>query len=119
MKEGGRKVKQDGESTLSRRQTLFSYLPAAEILEEKKIQGGSHTTAVATMQKDGIRRIFSGCEAVGEKHAARLRCITRSPEENARPASSHSYLHDDVKGQVEQQVADEDAQHVEAKSLSR
>lgn len=25
---------------------------------------------------------------------------------------SHAYLHDDVKGQIEQQVADEDAQHV-------
>ena len=39
--------------------------------------------------------------------------LFRSPEEGPRrPASSHSYLHDDVKGQVEQQVADEDAQHV-------
>lgn len=29
-----------------------------------------------------------------------------------RPPSAHSYLHDDVKGQVEQQVTDEDPQHV-------
>ena len=34
-REVGRSEKPDGESTLSRRQTLFSYLPAAEILEEK------------------------------------------------------------------------------------
>lgn len=34
----------------------------------------------------------------------------------AAPApSGHAYLHDDVEGQVEQQVADEDAQHVGSK----
>lgn len=39
-------------------------------------------------------------------------CVGRSPGLRAGSPQRHAYLHDDVKGQVEQQVADEDAQHV-------
>lgn len=58
-------------------------LPAAEILEEK-IQGGSPH--------------YSGGDNA-----------ERRDQEDLLGAAK---LHDDVKGQVEQQVADEDAQHV-------
>ena len=112
-REVGRSEKQDGESTLSRRQTLFSYLPAAEILEEK-IQGGSpHYSGGDNAERRDQEDLLGAAKLWVRSTCRQAACITRSPEEGPRrPASSHSYLHDDVKGQVEQQVADEDAQHV-------
>lgn len=98
---------------MSRRQTLFSYLPAAEILEEK-IQGGSpYYSGGDNAEKRDQEDLLGAAKLWVRSKCRQAACITRSPEEGPRrPASSHSYLHDDVKGQVEQQVADEDAQHV-------
>ena len=98
---------------MSRRQTLFSYLPAAEILEEK-IQGGSpHYSGGDNAEKWDQEDLLGASKLWVRSKCSQAACITWSPEEDLWcRASSHSYLHDDVKGQVEQQVADEDAQHV-------
>lgn len=92
--------------------TLSSYLPAAEILE-KEIQGSGphHSGGDDADRRNGEDPLVAAqlwvrsrcCQAAGMAWGGPWRC----------PAPSrHSYLHDDIKGQVEQQVTDEDAQHV-------
>lgn len=82
---------------------------------KKKYRAAAHTTAVATMQKSGMGRTFSELRSCGrEAEAAGLPAPPATGPGAAAP-SCLAYLHDDVEGQVEQQVTDEDAQHVGGK----
>lgn len=78
-------IKEIQQDTLSVLLPGFSWgaLPAAEILEEKVQRGGPQQ-----------------------------RCGHDAEERDRKELLGASKLHDDVKGQVEQQVTDEDPQHV-------
>lgn len=104
--------RQDGERISCWKRKLFSYLPATEILEEK-IQGSSpqHSGGHDAEERDGedlLRAAQLRARAEAAVHAAGL--VGRAGA--LQTPSRLAYLHDDVKGQVEQQVTDEDAQHV-------
>lgn len=78
---------------------------------KKKYRAAAHITAVATMQKSGMGRSFSELRSCGGK-----RVLPSCWHGSWRPQGcTPSYLHDDVKGQIEQQVTDEDPQHVGSK----
>lgn len=113
-REVGRSERQDGERMSSWKRKLPSYLPAAEILEEE-IQGSSpHRSGGNDAEERDQEDLLGAAKLWVRSAAAKLHA---SPKEGPRcPAPSRqSYLHDDVKGQVEQQVTDEDAQHVGGK----
>lgn len=77
---------------------------------KKKYRAAAHSTAVATMQTSGMGRTFSELRSCGQEAEAAVR--TAGLGGALQAPSRLAYLHDDVEGQVEQQVTDEDAQHV-------
>lgn len=67
---------------MSRRQTLFSYLPAAEILEEK-IQGGSpHYSGGDNAEKWDQEDLLGAAKLWVRSKCCQAACITWSPEED-------------------------------------
>lgn len=66
----------------------------------RKYRAAAHTSGGDNAERRDQEDLPRSCGCGWEAHAAQAACITRSPGGGPRrPASSHSYLHDDVKGQ--------------------